>query len=345
MSYFEKINIYVPETVGRVLENDAMLFEIFKKDGRTINKNRFLSMLIRGYYNTYEEETQKVYAAISEKLNKLIGDDDTKKDIVTAIINEVFRPKVPARKGKKPARWSLKPTVDTEGMINQIMDNLGGDDYISQYFCRLLMSYCEMPFSKRERIVFSSNYEMIENAIINGQGIMFNTIWDGRKNHYVFPYKLVVGREEMFNYLLCCEKDERTGKLQAKSYRLNRIAKIDYSSKVVELPALLQEKLDKMIEYAPQFAINDDEECCVRLNEYGIKLFNRIYYGRPQVECIEERDDGMYYFFNCSEDQIYLYFKRFEGDSAEVIYPKRLRTRIKKFFADVSRKYEEDDYE
>lgn len=345
MSYFEKINIYVPEAVGRELENDAMLFEIFKKDGRTINKNRFLSMLIRGYYNTYEEETQKVYAALSEKLDKLIVDDDSKKDIVTAIINDVFRTKVPTRKGKKPARWSLKPTVDTEGMINQIMDNLGGDDYISQYFCRLLVSYCEKSFPERERIVFKSNYELIEKAITSSRGIMFNTIWDGRKNHYVFPYKLVVGREEMFNYLLCCERDERTGKLQAKSYRLNRIAKIDYSSKVMELPDLLQEKLEKMVEYAPQFAINDDEECCVRLSEYGIRSFNRIYYGRPQVERVEERDDGIYYFFSCSEDQVYLYFKRFEGDSAEVIYPKRLRNRMKKFYTAAGRKYEEDDHE
>lgn len=100
MSYFEKINIYVPETVGRSLENDAMLFEIYKKDGRTINKNRFLSMLIRGYYNAYEEESQKVYSAISEKLETIIKDRESKKEIVTAIINDVFRPEIPTRKGK-----------------------------------------------------------------------------------------------------------------------------------------------------------------------------------------------------------------------------------------------------
>lgn len=345
MSYFEKINIYVPETVGRSLENDAMLFEIYKKDGRTINKNRFLSMLIRGYYNAYEEESQKVYSAISEKLETIIKDRESKKEIVTAIINDVFRPEIPTRKGKNPARWSLKPTADTEGMINQIMDNLGGDDYISQYFCRLLMSYCEKSFPERERIVFRTNYEFIEKAIINGQGIMFNTIWDGCKNHYVYPYKLVVGREEMFNYLLCCEKDERSGGLQAKSYRLNRIAKIDYSSKINELPVLIQEKLEKMIENAPQFAINDDEECCVKLNSYGVRSFNRIYYGRPKVERIEDRNDGSYYFFNCSEDQIYLYFKRFEGESAEIVYPERLRKRMQKFYADAGKKYEEDDNE
>ena len=49
----EKINIYVPENIGAMIESDATMFEVYKKDGRTINKNRFLGMLIIGYYNDY----------------------------------------------------------------------------------------------------------------------------------------------------------------------------------------------------------------------------------------------------------------------------------------------------
>ena len=46
MSDLDKINIYVPEHIGTVIDNDAELFEVLKKDGRTINRNRFLSLLI-----------------------------------------------------------------------------------------------------------------------------------------------------------------------------------------------------------------------------------------------------------------------------------------------------------
>ncbi len=41
MSDLEKINIYVPEHVGNLLDNDASMFEILKRDGWTINRNRF----------------------------------------------------------------------------------------------------------------------------------------------------------------------------------------------------------------------------------------------------------------------------------------------------------------
>ena len=60
----EKINIYVPENIGAMIESDATMFEVYKKDGRTINKNRFLGMLIIGYYNDYVTEAKAAYDAI-----------------------------------------------------------------------------------------------------------------------------------------------------------------------------------------------------------------------------------------------------------------------------------------
>lgn len=63
----EKINIYVPDKVGWILENDASLFEIFKRDGRTVNKNRFLSMLITGFYGQYVQEYTQKYDAIKKE--------------------------------------------------------------------------------------------------------------------------------------------------------------------------------------------------------------------------------------------------------------------------------------
>ena len=65
----------------------------------------------------------------------------------------------------------------------------------------------------------------------------------------------------------------------AKSYRLNRITALGYGTIREVLTEDVERYLKMMIDCAPQFAINDDVEICVKLNQEGIKLFNRIYYG------------------------------------------------------------------
>ncbi len=85
--------------------------------------------------------------------------------------------------------------------------------------------------------------------------------------------------------------------------------------------------------------INEEEEACVRLNSYGIKSFNKIYYGRPQYDRIEKKDDQTYLYFRCSLDQLFLYFKRFENGSAEVLHPESLRNRMIKFHEDAIEVY------
>ena len=69
MSDLEKINIYVPEQIGVILDNDANPFEILKKDGKTINRNKFLSLLILGYQNSYVSEYQQSYLPVPKFLH------------------------------------------------------------------------------------------------------------------------------------------------------------------------------------------------------------------------------------------------------------------------------------
>ena len=153
----EKINVYVPENIGTMLENDATMFEVYKKDGRTINKNRFLGMLITGYYGDYVTEARAAFDSIVSAIDTKKLSVKEKEQIADSILRDVVLPAVPSRKGKNPARLSLKPTKDTEALIEQIMRDLGSEDYISQYFCRMFMSYCDKPFSKREQIIFKDN--------------------------------------------------------------------------------------------------------------------------------------------------------------------------------------------
>ena len=195
----EKINIYVPERTGTMLKNDAEMFEVYKKDGRTINRNRFLTMLILGYYEDYAIEAKMAYDAIMAELTGINISINEKETVANSILNSVILPNVPPRKGKNPNRLSLKPTKDAEAMIGYIMQGLTADDSISQYFCRMFMSYCEKPFSKREQIIFKNSYETLQLACKTKQTILFKTIWNNKVIHEVVPYKVVVGPEEMFN--------------------------------------------------------------------------------------------------------------------------------------------------
>ena len=85
--------------------------------------------------------------------------------------------------------------------------------------------------------------------------------------------------------------------------------------------------------------INDDVESCVRLSESGVRNFSRIYYGRPMVDHIEEKADGTYYYFKCSVDQVFMYFRRFGYEDAEILSPQPLRERMIEFHEKASAMY------
>jgi len=331
VSDIEKINIYVPDQIGRTLNDDATLFEVFKRDGCSVNRNRFLSLLIVGYYNSYVSECQTKYEHLREVMERYVPNTKQLKFLAEAVLKNVILPDVPKRKGKNPIRLSLKPTDETESIIIKIMSSIETDDYVSQYFCRMFISYCEKPLYERERIIFRGNYEFLVMACQAKRPITFSTIWNNKVIHEVLPYEITFGQEEMFNYLLCQEKNENSGNYVARAYRLNRITKLNYSAKMVSISEEVLKHLELMKIYGPQYPINDDEETCVKLTDFGVISFNRIYYGRPKYERIETCPNGRLLYFDCSKDQIFLYFRRFEAGAAEILYPESLRERMIKF--------------
>ena len=249
-----------------------------------------------------------------------------------AILRRVVLPDVPEREEKNSVKKSLKPTKETEGLLLRIMEDLGSDDSISQFLRRMLISYCEKPIFQRERIVFRDNYERLLDACKMKRTISFSTNRYPKDFHEVFPYKIVYGNEELFNYLLCAEINSNKCELETRSYRLCRINRLNYSSKQVHITDLVRSRLDRMASFAPQFAINTKK---------GVELYNKIYTSRPKYDHIEEYPDGKMYYFRCAEDQVYFYFRRFENDAAEILFPIELRQRIRNSFNKNARVYDE----
>ena len=345
VTYREKINVYVPHEIGTKLSRDAKLFEVFKNDHRTINRNWFLTRLLCGYHDDYLKEKKVVYDQVAAILKSSTLEAYEICDLASRIRDEVFLPEIPKRKGKKPMCLSLKPTVETERILLDVERQLEGGDYISQFICRMFTSYCQKPISERERIVFKDEYEYLQNACAVGHSVSFSIIWDGNTRHEVMPYALATGSEEMFNYLLCEEINLKTGLPEARSYRLNRIERLSYGKRTAPITPTVKKRCARTISVAPQYAINADEEICVRLNDAGEKLYNRIYYGRPDYYRIEDRKDGHYYFFHCSSMQAFHYFRRFDNMTAVVVFPPLLRERMSTFHENALRAYRQSEGE
>jgi predicted DNA-binding transcriptional regulator YafY len=343
MNETEKINIFISDRLINTLDSDARAFELFKKDGETINRNHFLNLLIDGYASQYDSEYNHAYEMINKKLTDSGNPPDQSGELADSILKEIIFPEIPGRKGKQTRKISLKPTALTCTAVSGIMRELHGDA-VSQYFRRMFTSYAEKPFSERERIIFHKTVSQLNLACEKSRPVSFSTLRAREVIHDVIPYAICTGKEEMYNYLLCQEYSDSLKCCQAAVFRLNRITGLRSSSKNVLIDKDVKRHLDLMKRYGPQYVINDDEETCVRLSEHGEFLYHHsIYYGRPEYDRNEKKPDGTYYYFKGSKDQIFLYFRRFEKDDAIILSPASLRQRMIEFHQSALESYQKSN--
>lgn len=330
----EKINIYVPDETGRMLKRDAELFEVYRQDGREINLNRFLSRLIVGYYNGYKREWSDGTGAIRGILTPYLQDRDQRDAAAREIMEKVVLPPAPRRKGPNPLRLSLKPTRETDQILTEIRSNMSPHAALSQELCRMFMSYCVKPIYERERMIFRSRFEFLEEACREGRCITFALTTHPEAIRHVMPYAVVAGSEEMFNYLLCQEYDSLRERNEAKSYRLCRIHHPAYDHAGGGLEERVKTFLEKMRQTAPQFAIGEDVRTRVYLTAAGRRSFQKIYTFRPVPDRVEENpeDGSAVYEFSCSTDQIYRYLLRFNAGEAVVLEPAEVKERLRNYY-------------
>lgn len=305
----DKIYIYLQPEYASKLEDDARYFEILKKDNK-VNMNHFLNLLVKNFYEQFSI-TDSRFEEIAEVEGK-------RKQVI------------------------IRPTKDNLSLFNKIVDLHSKPKGISWYFSRLLMSYCELAMYKREQIIFKEKYKAIKRAANPETRTRLTFVTkDNSKLHEVIPYKIAINKEEMFNYLLCAELVN--GKQVETPFRLTHILSVDASLGDTIINEDVERHLKKMDLYAPQYQIKEDVETCVRLTEQGVIQYKRIYFGRPAriPDRDENREDGTYYYFDCSTNQLFLYFRRF-GCNAEIIYPEELRNRIKEFHHKAASLYEKE---
>ena len=121
MSYLEKINISVPLSVKQQLDEDAALFEIYKKDGETINRNHLLNRVICGYYYQYIEEQ----ASLMTEINNVLLDEDLTNMVMT-ILSKKGTCSPLSTMNDHAQLLSLKPTKKSAFLIDSFNDTKYG---------------------------------------------------------------------------------------------------------------------------------------------------------------------------------------------------------------------------
>jgi hypothetical protein len=320
---YDKIKIYVTARIAQILEKDAGAFEFFKKDGRTPNKNAMLTRLVVNYFDEFREKQNATY----NYLEKTIGaktriSDDALKILCYEISEELNKQNAAPDKEKFDKLVSLKPTKETQAIVDYIEEYELEGYSLSEYFRNMFASYAALPQDKREEILFKKQKETIEQAIKEGKKLFLSVDHTKKNALEVSPYALTVTKDEIHVYLLAFD-----GK-SCIPLRLSRITSAVLLPQAVSFEDIHVSVFEKMLRYGPQFLYRPyEEEIKVELTEKGIQRFKKFYVHRPDPTSI----DGNIYTFHCAQSQVVAYFERF-GSEAYILSPYRAQKEVKNFF-------------
>jgi hypothetical protein len=323
-----KIDIYPSPEIRQMIENDIELFEIFKDNKNSEpmkgNTNAFLNRLFNGY--KYKEEMEKfaklldTYPMTTKDIRKLID---------MMLDNEAHHHGNNTEDNLEKKRLSFKPTQKnyTTNISEEIDKDCPHDMSRSGFICKILKLYFKKPLYQRERIIFQSEYENI-SCRCQKKCIKFYNLSDNQW-YTVMPYKIFLGKEQMFNYVFCYGLDENNT-IKNYSFRLSRMSQIQGTSLFIPCPEDIEKNFSLTQSLGASYAINTPPETsCVLLTKKGLSSFRHIYFGRPKIKEKKPAPNGGFrYYFICSEEQLYRYFRRFNPGEAIVESPPSLRDRI-----------------
>lgn len=326
----DKLKINVTARTAEILEKDAEGFEFLKSDGRTLNKNALVTKLIVNYHERFRKET----AALSDYLIKTIGSaahltKNALAELCRTIAAHIYKREAAPLAEKFNHTVSVKPTRESEALIDYIERYELDGSSLSEYFRNMFSSYAALPQDEREKVIFRPQYEALERAIAHKKRAYITTRRGRDKGCEIAPYRIAASKEELHCYLLAAQGST------CIPLRLSRIVTVTELGGDAEFSEEQLTIFSRMLAYGPQFHYaRQEEEVLVQFTAYGMELFQKLYVHRPVPVRIENNN----YYFACSHQQLLQYLVRF-GKDAYVVYPSSLRDRIQTFFRLAQNRY------
>lgn len=327
----EKIKINLSKKTLNDLLNDMSTFEYYKKNGE-INKNGFINTLLKNYFSIYDGKVNKQIETYTKIIKQHIYQDNKVTELVNSLISSSELLPFEIDKNIETS-ISFKLINSNYNIFRVIESKYLANQSISSFFRNLIESYLSLPKYKREQIIYLETYELLMDAINDERKIKVFLKNDNERE--ILPYKITTNKEEIFNYLIGLNFSKE--KCTVCSIHLSRI---EYIYLLKEKYSLEEEnivKLERVIENGAQFPYTNSCIAKIKLTKEGQRLYKKKYLNRPQVEKIE--DD--IYHFNCSFDQLVLYFFSF-GKEAKVLSPEYLSDILKKRYLEAYNSYLED---
>lgn len=318
-----KYKIMLSNTTYVALLNDMDEFN-FRKPGKSLNKNKFYSTVIKGYYNLFIDR---------QNIIKKVLRTNIKKDEINALTNlsrEINEAILIHKNSDKtsclhPREIYIQITKENEDLFNRIERNSLLNISMSEFLRNLFNEYNSSPKYLRERCLFSDTFSQINKAMQTYGTIVLITN-NNNKIEFV-PTDIKINNVQTHNYVV--------GYILAKnnivpaSIKLSKINKIIETNEDFPLSFEDLKRIDELTMNGPELIGNELKEIKVKFDKQGIRNLERIYYGRPLY--LPYKNEENTYIFYCDENRMYDYLKQF-GNHAKIIYPEKLKLKLINFY-------------
>ncbi len=301
-----KIKVMLDNKAYNDLINDMESYFILKND-KTINKNKFMNILFKNYYESYEEKRLKLNNKILNYFdhNGINNANIMANELSYKLMNDYDSKELYFDKG---ITFNL---TDEEEFIFKSLDNLKYES-ASLYFRNLIYSYLSLKSFERENVIYKEILDKFNKAINNNKILKIKT---DNEEFNILPYKALNNLDDKYTYLLSLKADRSPFSLNISKI-INIIETKDYYKLTNEEKNHLEMIINKNIEY-PNLT---DEITKIRLTDLGIKLYEKNYYNRPNYI----KRSGNTFYFNNSINQLYDYFIQF-GKKCKIIDNNKLK--------------------
>ncbi len=342
-----KQRVNISKSAYNTLEMDVKDFHLSSKDALI---NRLILFRERHLLDT-DEHIRKYRTNLIYDLNK-IGVDISKSDIIDRLVDsEIMKIKEQnfsnathkrnqkgfyMRISKNARRW-LESENNTEDLYYSSLE---------QFINTAIEDYAGKSNYERECIIFDEFIGRLSTYI--KEKVWLN-LYNAEHNTSSRIYPIIIDSDIMNTHAyLACYQPSEDGSLKPVTYRISSL-----SSEVVPINGydrmVSDEEYNKMremiLERGIQFLSSPAVDIEIRLNEFGIKAYERTLPLRPDyvslrpVEGGDSNNKDAIYRFHCTEKQAEYYFFRF-GRDAQILAPNHLRERFIALYKETLLRYD-----
>ena len=340
-----KLRIPLSFFAAQTIENDCLNF--------AQKKTTLINAIILNHYQNAECSISLQLRQFQEDLKKLLGSQKAKQ-------NEVLLKSILAGRAKlltdkyakrKPAdvNWQITLNKRTKAFLTEdsyAKEELYYGNRPGHYVRALLEDYAQLPFYRREEIVFKQYLDTINTGIRDHRVVNVTTIKGAHLS--IKPYSVMTDPMSMYHYLvgfnLASIEASNNGEKPyfnppVISIRVSRLADVEiqyYQSGEISIQEEMQ-IIKELDEKTVQFVSGKSTLVKVWLSEKGIKNYESQHHLRPSFVGKDPLDEHVY-LFECTEAQILYYFLRF-GKDAKVLSPETLKQTFRQSYIEALENY------